>query len=60
MNTQELIILFTFGDDFFQALFRSSPGEKLQHFWENKRGPKKKLTLYKVVTLDMLRFSMRI
>lgn len=60
MNTQELIILFTFVDDFFQALFRASLGKKLQHFWENKRGPKKKLTLSEVVTLNLLRFYMRV
>jgi len=45
MSNKELTILFTFVDDFFQALFRSHLGKKLSHFWENKRGPKKKLTL---------------
>jgi len=60
MNNQELIILFTFIEDFFQALFRSNFGKKIRHFWENKRGPKKKLTLSEVVTLNLLRFYMRI
>jgi hypothetical protein len=60
MNNTELTILYTFIDDFFQALFQSSLGNKLRHFWENKRGPKKKLTLSEVVTLNLLRFSMRV
>ena len=60
MNNKELTILYTFVDDFFQALFHSSIGKKIRHFWENKRGPKKKLTLSEVVTLNLLRFSMRV
>ncbi|MGQ9617012.1 MAG: hypothetical protein ACUVWJ_11510 [Spirochaetota bacterium] len=60
MNTQELIILYTLVDDFFQSLFRSSLGKKLGHFWENKRGPKKKLSLSEVVTLNLLRFYMKV
>ena len=60
MSTTELTILYTFVDDFFQALFHSSLGEKLRHYWENKRGPKKKLSLSEVVTLNLLRFSMRV
>ncbi len=60
MSNKELTILYTFVDDFFQALFHSSLGKKLCHLWENKRGPKKKLTLSEVVTLNLLRFSMRV
>ena len=60
MSTNELTFLFTFVDDFFQALFHASFGKKLRHFWENKRGPSKKLTLSEVVTLNLLRFSMRV
>ena len=60
MNNKELIILFTFIDDFFQALFKSYLGKKLRHFWENKRGPKKRLTLSEVVTLNVMRFYMRV
>jgi hypothetical protein len=60
MNNFELTILYTFVDDFFQVLFHSSLGKKLRHFWENKRGPKKKLTLSEVVTLNLLRYSMRV
>ena len=60
MSNKELTILFTFVDDFFQALFHAPFGKKLRHLWENKRGPKKKLTLSEVVTLNLLRFSMRV
>ena len=60
MSTKELTILFTFVDNFFQALFRLHLGKKLRHFWENKRGPKKKLTLSEVVTLNLLRFYMKV
>lgn len=58
MSNKEFIILYTFVDDFFQALFHSSLGKKIRHFWENKRGPKKKLALSEVMTLNLLRFSM--
>jgi hypothetical protein len=60
MNTNELTFLFTFVDDFFQALFHTPFGKKLRHLWENKRGPKKKLTLSEVVTLNLVRFTMRV
>lgn len=60
MSTNELTILFTFVDDFFQALFHAPFGKKLQPLWDNKRGRKKKLTLPEVVTLNLLRFSMRV
>jgi len=60
MNNKVLIILYTFVDDFFQAFFHSFLGKKLQHFCENKRVPKKKLTLPEVLTLNMLRFFMRV
>ena len=60
MNNKELTILYTFVDDFFQALFHSSLGKKLRYFWEDKRGPKKKLSLSEVVTLNLLRISLRV
>jgi hypothetical protein len=60
MSNNELTILFTFVDDFFQALFHAPFGKKLRHLWENKRGRQKKLTLSEVVTLNLLRFSMRV
>jgi hypothetical protein len=60
MNTHELTFLFTFVDDFFQALFHASFGKKLRHLWENKRGRKKTLTLSEVVMLNLLRFYMRV
>jgi len=60
MNNKELIILFTFIDDFFQALFKSYLGKELRHFWENRRGPKKRLTLSEVITLNVMRFYMRV
>ncbi len=43
-----------------KELSRSNFGKKIRHFWENKRGSKKKLTLSEVVTLNLLRFYMRI
>jgi hypothetical protein len=60
MSTNELTLLFTFVDDFFQALFHAPFGKKLRHLWENKRGRQKKLTLSEVVTLNLLRFYMRV
>jgi len=60
MSNKELTILFTFVDDFFQVLFDALFVKKLWHLWENKRGPKKKLTLSEVVTLNLVRFSMRV
>ena len=58
MNTSELTFLFTFVDDFFQALFHTPFGKKLRHLWENKRDPKKKLTLSEVVTFNLLKERM--
>ena len=60
MNTNKLSILFTFVDDFLQALFHAPFGKKLRHVRENKRGRKKKLALSEVVKLNLLRFSMQV
>ena len=54
MSITELTFRFTFVVGFFQTLFHNPFGKKLRPFWENKQGPKKKLTLSKVVTLNLL------
>lgn len=60
MNNKELTILFTFIDDFFQAFFNAPIEKKFTHVWHNRRGPKKKLSLSEVVTLNLMRFYMRV
>jgi hypothetical protein len=60
MSNKELTILFTFVDDFVQALFHAPFEKKLRHLRENRRGPKKKLTLSEVVALNLVRFPMRV
>lgn len=60
MSTAELTILYTFIDVLLQAFFHSSLGKNLRHYWENKRGPRKKLSLSEVVTLNLLRLSVRV
>lgn len=56
----ELILLYTIIDDFFQSFYETKLWQCLKYFWLNQRGPLKKLTLSEVVTLNMMRYYMRI
>lgn len=60
MNEFELTLLYTIIDDFFQPLFKTKLWKSLKHIWVSKRGPKMKLSLSEVITLNMMRFYMRI
>jgi hypothetical protein len=56
----KLTTLYTFIDDFFIAFFQTDIWKRLKHLWEGKRGMKKKLSLSEVITLNILRFYMRV
>lgn len=60
MHINELTLLYTIIDDFFQSFFETILWQNIKCFWLNKRGPKKQLSLSEVVTLNMMRFYMRI
>src|SRR4030042_890162 len=60
MNVNELTLLYTIIDDFFQSFFETILWQNIKCFWLNKRGPKKQLSLSEVVTLNMMRFYVRI
>jgi hypothetical protein len=40
--------------------WRYSAGKIIQAYWEGKRGPKKRLSLAEVITLNILRFHLRV
>ena len=59
MNDHMITVLYTFIDDFFKSFFKTKLWKNLRHYWINKRGPKKKLSLSEVVTLNIIRFYLR-
>ena len=56
----ELTALYTFIDDFYKEISNFDIWNKLYSSWGNKRGPQKKLSLSEIVTLNILRFQLRI
>ena len=51
MNITELYIIV---DDFIKAIMQTEIWEDLYSKWQGKRGPKKKLSISEVVTLNIL------
>jgi transcriptional regulator with XRE-family HTH domain len=60
MNETALITVYCFVDEFINALMRYPLGTILREQWEGKRGPKKQLSLAEVITLNILRFYLRV
>ena len=60
MNETMLITLYCIIDDFINTLKRTAEGQKMLEAWNPKRGPKPKLTLSEVLTLNILRFHFHI
>lgn len=56
MNDHLITVLYTFIDDFFKSFFKTKLWNNLNHYWINKRGPKKKLSLSEVATLKFENF----
>ncbi len=56
----ELTALYTTIDDFFKEIMKLKSWNELSKTWYGKRGPKRKLSLSETVTLNVLRFSIRI
>jgi hypothetical protein len=56
----ELTALYTFIDDFFKEISTFECWTELKAKWLGSRGPKKKLSLSEIVTLNILRFQLRI
>jgi len=56
----ELTALYTFIDDFFKEFMALDCWDKYSRKWKGSRGPKRKLNLSETVTLNILRYSVRI
>lgn len=56
----DLTSLYTFIDDFYKEISTFDCWGKLYSKWAGSRGPVKKLSLSEVVTLNILRFQLRI
>lgn len=57
---KSLIKLYIIIDDFVKEFQRTKYWELLKHIWSGKRGPKKKLELSEVMTLNLFRYYLRI
>ena len=52
--------LYVIVDDFFKMLQKSKNGKNMLNNWNGKRGPKKRLSVSQVVTLNIIRFCYRV
>ena len=52
--------LYVIVDDFFKMLQKSKNGKNMLNNWNGKRGPKRRLTVSQVVTLNIIRFCYRV
>jgi hypothetical protein len=60
MNEITLITVYCFVDKFIKSIMNHPIGRIVFDYWEGKRGPKKRLSLAELMTLNILRFSLRI
>ena len=56
----DLVTLYTYVDDFFKEIQQLEIWEELLSIWQGKRGPKKKQSISETVTLNILRFTLRV
>lgn len=56
----ELTALYIFIDDFYKEISTFECWDKLKAGWTGSRGPRKKLSLSEIVTLNILCFQLRI
>ena len=59
-NSLDITALYTFIDDFFKEISSMDHWKSIEHYWQGARGPKKNLSLSEVVTLNILRFYLRV
>jgi hypothetical protein len=60
MNETMLVTVYCFVDEFIKAIMNYPLGDSVLGYWEGKRGPKKRLSLAEVITLNILRFYLRV
>jgi hypothetical protein len=60
MNEFQIITLYCFIDDFVKVLLRYSIGDQIWKGWRGRRGPAKGLSLQEVITLNIMRFYIKL
>ena len=60
MNEIHIITIYTIIDDFFQAYYKTNLWNAHKYLWLNKRGFQKRLSLSEIITLNIIRFYLRI
>jgi hypothetical protein len=57
MDEMSLITVYCIVDEFINIVMRYPAGKIIQAHWEGKRGPKKRLSLAEVITLNIRNHS---
>lgn len=60
MMLQYTTEIFIFIDNFLKKLFETKIGKEMLKHWNNKRGPKKQLSLSEIITINIIRFYYRV
>jgi hypothetical protein len=60
MDEVQLTKLYCFIDDFIKTLMKLPTGEVIAKGWKGKRGPERRLSLQEVITLNIMRFYIKV
>jgi hypothetical protein len=60
MNETMLITVYCFVDDFINTIMNYPIGKMILKHWKGRRGPKRRLSLAELMTLNILRFFLRV
>ena len=60
MNEDAIIALYSMADDFINTVMNYPLGKAIMAAWAGKRGPKRRLSFAEVVTLNIMRFYLRV
>jgi hypothetical protein len=60
MDEVQLTTLYCFVDDFIKTLMRLPIGKAIEKGWKGKRGPERRLSLQEVITLNIMRFYVKV
>jgi hypothetical protein len=60
MNEETIITLYCMADDFINTVMKYPVGKAIMAAWTGKRGPKRQLSLAEAITLNIMRFYLRV
>jgi hypothetical protein len=60
MDEITLLRLYCIADDFIKTIMKYPIGQEIRRDWEGRRGPQRRLSLAEVITLNIMRYYLRV